>query len=58
MYTKHADMNNRLLQFTCKAGKKNLLIFKNKRTYIKYAKYDQITFKFNTSESYMELLII
>jgi hypothetical protein len=58
IYTKHADMNNRLIQFTCKAGRKNILIFKNKRTFIKYAKYDQITLKFNSTESFMEILSI
>jgi hypothetical protein len=56
IYTRHADMNNRLIQYSSKQGKKNLLIFKNKRTHIKYSKYDQITFKLTSTESYMELL--
>jgi hypothetical protein len=55
-YIKKGDLDNKIINLESRNSKKNLLIFKNKGNYIKYKKYDKITFKFNNTDNYYEFM--
>jgi hypothetical protein len=55
-YSYKPDTQNLLLSIESKYGKKNLLIFKNTMTTIKYKKYQNIVIKFEKLDIFNEIV--